>query len=604
MGLTWTTREVKVKFPKWNDKERASRNSTSVVDFERGVQAAPAPLTIHTVDTEETGWKSWFSRDIMGYFILGMLVPLPQMTIMSAARLMFPGITGIFGIALAVPAATAAYSLPFFAYHIPYNIVVVINIVVAILSLVTCTLGTSIAGPVVGTVLAGLGAAIGQYLYLAVAAFYPQRSVITFSIGTRVIFVVRAAMYMGFMAAFHDDWRLSIRIIAPLPLLHGLVYWLMLTPKGRKFAEETRRRSSNGLSGAEVESVPTHLVNGRQEEGVGKLPHVSGLRGSIVFEEPQSPAPSLFSYPGSFQIPAPKLPDRFLVLHPDVEEENLNSSFDEVLEKFGCPAPDVQGTVNGDSVTVMRPQTPMFGRLLSVRSNTYNPRSHTGPISRDVSTRSNAPKPLSSHRPYETINEASIERPLPPLPPSSDGFCNGRSKAYLLWRTVIPHYAVPLMISVAGSMIAMTGFAPTYLHLNLFKVAPKGDLNYQLNTFSSGLAAVAFASYTLYKPYPWLWTISLCQSAIILLGLIQLFKPFFTYFPVWLVFAFLTGGLEGASVTNTNFAIARDFAKERGEVRSFAMSFGALGNFCGDVVGGAVAIGVQVAGERFLKVKT
>ena len=31
-------------------------------------------------------------------------------------------------------------------------------------------------------------------------------------------------------------------------------------------------------------------------------------------------------------------------------------------------------------------------------------------------------------------------------------------------------------------MIAMTGFAPTYLYLNTFKLSPRGDLNYHLNS--------------------------------------------------------------------------------------------------------------------------
>ena len=106
--------------------------------------------------------------------------------------------------------------------------------------------------------------------------------------------------------------------------------------------------------------------------------------------------------------------------------------------------------------------------------------------------------------------------------------------------------------------------------------------------------------------------------------MIQLFKPFLTYFWVWLFFAFLTGGIEGAAVTNTNFKIASDFAMrgESDEVRSFAMSFGgmfqpcrvqcrfanslftALGNFAGDVVGGALAIAIQVLSEKYLPVRS
>jgi uncharacterized membrane protein YczE len=93
------------------------------------------------------------------------------MTILSAARLMFPGIAGTYGIAFAVPAAIASYSLPFFAYHISYKTMVVLNTAVALLSLTTCTLGTSLAGPVVGTILAGTGAAVRLFASLTEFAF-------------------------------------------------------------------------------------------------------------------------------------------------------------------------------------------------------------------------------------------------------------------------------------------------------------------------------------------------------------------------------------------------------------------------------------------------
>ena len=75
------------------------------------------------------------------------------------------------------------------------------------------------------------------------------------------------------------------------------------------------------------------------------------------------------------------------------------------------------------------------------------------------------------------------------------------------------------------------------------------------------------------------------------MGITQLFKPFLTYFPVWLVFAFLTGGIEGATVANTNFKISRDFMQrgESEEVRSFAMGYG-----------GAFSIMIQVLAEKLL----
>jgi hypothetical protein len=81
------------------------------------------------------------------------------------------------------------------------------------------------------------------------------------------------------------------------------------------------------------------------------------------------------------------------------------------------------------------------------------------------------------HNPYQGAKEIAIQLPVP----QTASLHEAQSKSWLLWRVVIPRYAMPLMISVAGSMMAMTGFAPTFLYLHSFKLAPKGDLNYQLN---------------------------------------------------------------------------------------------------------------------------
>lgn len=148
---------------------------------------------------------------------------------------------------------------------------------------------------------------------------------------------------MGFMAAFHDDWRLSIRIITPLPLLHVAVYWFLLQPRGRVLAEATRQRTSAG-KGAEAEC-----------KGNLEAPNAHEKRISILFPPPQSPQPSLFSYPGSFQSPLP-----YLTLHPDADQ--TETSFHDVLERFGCPRE--QDEIMNRTTTI-RPPTPIFGRFVS-----------------------------------------------------------------------------------------------------------------------------------------------------------------------------------------------------------------------------------------------
>ena len=111
-------------------------------------------------------------------------VPLPNMIVMTGANVMFVGITGVFGVCMSVTAAFTSFATPLFIHHFSYNIRVLVGITASVLCFIICTLGTGVAGPAVGTILAGFVYAFGSNLYLAVAAFYNKKSVILFSVGS------------------------------------------------------------------------------------------------------------------------------------------------------------------------------------------------------------------------------------------------------------------------------------------------------------------------------------------------------------------------------------------------------------------------------------
>lgn len=105
---------------------------------------------------------------------------------------------------------------------------------------------------------------------------------------------------------------------------------------------------------------------------------------------------------------------------------------------------------------------------------------------------------------------------------------------------------------------------------------------------------------------PFIWGWSAAQIAILAIGIVQLFCPFLKYYAIWVVFMFLVGICAGGGITNTNYKIADDFRKQNQpeEVRSFAMSYGGLGNFGGDAVGGCLAILVEVLAKKHLEVRS
>jgi hypothetical protein len=101
---------------------------------------------------------------------------------------MLVGLTGVSGVSYSVPAAASSFFAPLFVHHIPYPIRLTINTVLSVMSLLICTFGPSFAGPVAGNMLAGIAYGFGSNLYLAAAAFYDQRTVISFSIGASTSF--------------------------------------------------------------------------------------------------------------------------------------------------------------------------------------------------------------------------------------------------------------------------------------------------------------------------------------------------------------------------------------------------------------------------------
>ena len=102
----------------------------------------------------------------------------------AAASSMFAGITGLLGIFMAVAAAATTFAVPLVIHHVSYNVRLLICFVASVLSYALCAAGQSVAGPAIGTILAGFVYAFGTSLYLSVAAFYDQRTVIAFSTGS------------------------------------------------------------------------------------------------------------------------------------------------------------------------------------------------------------------------------------------------------------------------------------------------------------------------------------------------------------------------------------------------------------------------------------
>ncbi|TKX27205.1 CLN3-like protein [Elsinoe australis] len=217
------------------------------------------------------------------------------------------------------------------------------------------------------------------------------------------------------------------------------------------------------------------------------------------------------------------------------------------------------------------------------------------------SPQSDAQDHVSSEPDYQPRDERSrMPQASKSLPKH---FSSDYSRLRLLFTKVIPHYGMPLMLCTTTATISMMGSAPSLQSLARFRQAPKDDLQFQLSFLCYGAAQFIFSTLAGLRPIPIVWFWSFLEVALCVIGLVQLFKPFLTYYAVWAIFMFLIGGCVGAGVSNTNYKIARDFRRAGADddVCSFAMACAGLGNFGGDALGGGLGIMVERLATRYLK---
>ena len=211
---------------------------------------------------------------------------------------------------------------------------------------------------------------------------------------------------------------------------------------------------------------------------------------------------------------------------------------------------------------------------------------------------------IAAKTPTVTKGVATFESPVSTTSDltARSGFGPSRTRISLFWKSILPQYVLPLLTCTCGAMFVLGGLAPTFEDLNSFRNAPRGELNYQLDFLAYGAAQFLLAGLAILYKLPTIWLWALTQVFIVAVGIVQLFYPFLTYYGIWLLFMFATGGVVGGGIANTNYKVADDFRKrgETDDVRAFAMSYGGLGNFGGDVLGGGLAILVQRLAEQHL----
>lgn len=125
------------------------------------------------------------------------------------------------------------------------------------------------------------------------------KAVISFSIGTRVIMLVRVPLYIGFQAVLGNDWRNSMRMFLLFPPLAYLCWHHVVSTQVTSAAEDSRVMTvvaRDAISSTVENSVIPDLVGPRQSRSL--------LR----------PSSGYFSQAGCISYPMP-----FITLPPEIE---------------------------------------------------------------------------------------------------------------------------------------------------------------------------------------------------------------------------------------------------------------------------------------------
>lgn len=162
-----------------------------------------------------------------------------------------------------------------FAHHIPFSCRTIMITTTGLASFGVCTIGSNKAGPVIGTMLGGATYAFGINTYLAVAASFPQHTIVAFSSGCGFSVVLGPALYIVLMGALEQSWRKVFAVGLCFPALICVVWWLLLDQDGRREAERVRKLAI--AEGGSLECGSSDSIN-LQDRSHDSLPVAEAIK--------------------------------------------------------------------------------------------------------------------------------------------------------------------------------------------------------------------------------------------------------------------------------------------------------------------------------------
>ncbi|KAI0502803.1 hypothetical protein F5B22DRAFT_640627 [Xylaria bambusicola] len=230
----------------------------AVTDDKTPFKSHDAEIPMAISEEKFNGDRLRWNKTTAGFFLLGVLASLPAAVTTTASNETFSGLTGLYEVVASASAAIISFGGPFLIRYVSYDQCTILCTVASLLSYIICTLPhplgdgkENLAGPVIGTILAGFVYAFGTNVYLSVAAFFPAEAVLGLSVGSGFGIILGPLLYIGLEAAYKQSWRRTFLTLLSTVVIIPIVWWGLVDKTRRTAAERSRRESGSGRAVAE-----------------------------------------------------------------------------------------------------------------------------------------------------------------------------------------------------------------------------------------------------------------------------------------------------------------------------------------------------------------
>lgn len=165
---------------------------------------------------EEQGYALW--RDMVAFFICGVLNNYSYVVMLSAAEEMLEGYAGVVLLFNILPALILKLFAPFFMHVIPYNLRISIVVLFAVGSFQFVGWFDFIGFKLFGVTLASLSSGLGEITFLAMSSYYHKDVISAWSSGTGGAGIFGALSYLALTAWFGITDFMTLMVITVAPL--------------------------------------------------------------------------------------------------------------------------------------------------------------------------------------------------------------------------------------------------------------------------------------------------------------------------------------------------------------------------------------------------